>query len=89
MLKPVILFKDDFASEANSVEAHIIFEESNYKTDVEVKIAGFGYDKLEAVRQLIEGLNAAKEAIDELIAFAVTVETLQVEENKKSDTTIE
>lgn len=84
MLKPVILFRDDYASEPNSVEAHIIFKESNHKTTAQVKAAGFGYDKIEAVGQLIEGLNAAKEAIDGLIAFAKEVESLQREEEKEA-----
>lgn len=88
MLLPVILFKDDFASEANSVEAHIMFEENNYKTEAEIKIAGYGHDKLEAVRQLIEGLNTAKVAIDELISFTAEAERLQKAEEDGAETAI-
>ena len=85
MLKPVILFKDDGEREENSVEAHIIFSESNYKTELEIKVVGLGYDKPEASRQLVEGLNAAKVAIDELISAAAEAEQFQKAEEDKSE----
>ena len=85
MMKPIILFKNDFDSEENSIEAHIVFEESNYKTEAQIKVAGFGADKLEAVRQLLEGLNATKEAIAELISHATEVEKLQKEESDRNE----
>lgn len=84
MMKPVILLRDDCASEDNSIEAHILFTESNCKTEIQIKAVGLGADKPEAVKQLIEGLNAVKATINELISFA-EAEKAQVEANNEGD----